>query len=83
MHRHQAALSAKILRLSASGTRDARAGKVRRAAAIRRSLAHRRKIQARIISARFLREEAKVAALASGQCRAATSSTVSPAIATA
>jgi hypothetical protein len=82
MHRRQTALSTRLLRLSASGSRAAKAGKDRRLATIHRNLAHWQKIQARIINTRFLRQEAKFAALAAGQCRAATSSTVPPAITT-
>ena len=75
MRHRQAELSAKVAKLSRSESFAAKAGKKKahRAAVIRRNLTHWEKIQSNRIDARFLRKEAKLAALAAGQCRAATS----------
>jgi hypothetical protein len=74
MRHRQAELSAKVAKLSRSESFAARAGKKKahRAAVIRRNLAHWEKVQSRRIDARFLRKEAKLAALAAGQCQGAT-----------
>jgi len=78
MRHRQSVLDGKVLRLSASDTRAAKAGKAHRAAVVHRNLAHWQKIRAHKINARFLRREAKLAALAAGQCQAATPSTAKP-----
>jgi hypothetical protein len=71
----QSDLAAKVAKLSASDTRAANAGKAHRASVVHRNLAHWQKIRAHKINARFLRREAKLAALAAGQCQTAAPST--------
>ncbi len=73
MHQRQAHLSAKVQKLRAVSSRSAlnRKGQ-RRAATMRRNLAHWEKIEAREISAKFLRREAALAAQIAGQCQTGT-----------
>ncbi len=82
MRHRQAVLDGKVLRLSGLDTRAAKAGtaqaRAHRATVVHRNLAHWQKVRAHKINARFLRREAKLAALAAGQCQAAVPSTAAP-----
>jgi hypothetical protein len=74
MRHRQAELSAKVARLEAASTAAAKAGRSHRAATDHRLLVFWQRIEAHKINARFLRREAKLAALGAAHCAAGASS---------
>jgi hypothetical protein len=76
MRHRQAELSARVARLEAASASAARAGRMRRAAVYHRDLLLWQRIEAHKINSRFLRREAKLAALATVRCAA--TATASP-----
>ncbi len=73
MRHRQAELSAKVARLEAAATGAAKAGRSHRAATDHRLLVFWQRIEAHKINARFLRREAKLAALGAAHCAAGAS----------
>jgi hypothetical protein len=74
MRHRQAELSAKVARLEAASTAAAKAGRSHRAATDHRLLVFWQRIEAHKINARFLRREARLAALGAAHCAAGASS---------
>jgi hypothetical protein len=75
MRHRQAELSAKVARLEAASTAAAKAGRAHRAATDHRLLVFWQRIEAHKINARFLRREAKLAALGAAHCAASPATT--------